>query len=128
MDLFYAATTITIGDGRITSFWHSPWLASTKPKDIALSIFAISSQKNFTVKKTSQSTRDFSKIFGLLNLIQVTVSDLWTKINEAQLVERTPDGITWKFTNSGSYRATLSYKAQFEGMIDSFMMEAVWKN
>jgi hypothetical protein len=45
MDLFYAVTTITIGDRRIVSFWHSPWLASIKPKDIAPSIFAISSQK-----------------------------------------------------------------------------------
>jgi hypothetical protein len=51
--------------------------------------------------------------------------DLWTKINEVQLVKGTSDGITWKFTNSGCYTVASPYKAQFEGMIDSFMMNAV---
>jgi hypothetical protein len=49
MEFFYAATTITIGDGRIASFWHAPWLDGVKPKDIAPSILTISRRKNFTV-------------------------------------------------------------------------------
>jgi hypothetical protein len=50
------------------------------------------------------------------------------KINEVQLVKGTSDGINWKFTNSSSYTAASAYKTQFEGTIDSFMMDAVWKN
>jgi hypothetical protein len=38
MEFFYAATTIIIGDGRIASFWYTPWLEGRKPKDIAPSI------------------------------------------------------------------------------------------
>jgi hypothetical protein len=42
--------------------------------------------------------------------------DLWTKINEVQLVKGTSNGINWKFTNS----AASAYKTQFEGMIDFY--------
>lgn len=38
------------------------------------------------------------------------------------------DDITWKFTESGSYSAASAYKAQFEGMIYSYLPEAVWNN
>jgi hypothetical protein len=102
-----------------------------KPKDIAPSIFAISLRKNITVNKgllqdfwiVKLNTRD------RISLNQVSkFVDLSTKINEVQLVEGTPDDITWKFTNSGSYTMAPAYKAQFEGIIDSFMIDAVWKN
>jgi hypothetical protein len=53
--------------------------------------------------------------------------DLWYLINEMHLVEGTKDDITWKFTNSGEYSASSAYKAQFKGMVNSYMMEAVWK-
>jgi hypothetical protein len=42
MNFFYAATTITFDDGRIANFCYAPWLGNIKPKDIAPSIFAIS--------------------------------------------------------------------------------------
>jgi hypothetical protein len=45
-----------------------------------------------------------------------------------QLNDGTTDDITWKFMVSGSYSVASAYKAQFEGMINSFMLEAVWKN
>jgi hypothetical protein len=37
MDLFYASTTILIGNGKIAPFWESPWLINgRKPKYIAM--------------------------------------------------------------------------------------------
>jgi hypothetical protein len=44
------------------------------------------------------------------------------------LVESTADGITWKFSNSGAYTAMSAYKAQFEGMANFYLLDAVWKN
>jgi hypothetical protein len=32
MDLFYGATTIILGNGNKTPFWHSPWLEGRYPK------------------------------------------------------------------------------------------------
>jgi hypothetical protein len=49
MELFYAATIITIGDVKTANFWHTPWLQGRKPKEIAPSIFAIYKRNNFTV-------------------------------------------------------------------------------
>jgi hypothetical protein len=36
MEIFYAATAITLGNGRKTPFWHAPWVHGRMPKDIAL--------------------------------------------------------------------------------------------
>jgi hypothetical protein len=49
MNIFYAATSITVGNGRKTPFWHAPWLEGRKPIDIAPLIYACSTRKNWTV-------------------------------------------------------------------------------
>jgi hypothetical protein len=53
--------------------------------------------------------------------------DLWTQIREVNLVEGTADTIIWKFTDSRECSAASMYKAQFEGMTRSYMMEALGK-
>jgi hypothetical protein len=49
MSLFYSATTITIGNGKIAPFWDSPWLEGKRPKDIAPLIYEVSKKKRCTV-------------------------------------------------------------------------------
>jgi hypothetical protein len=39
MGIYYASSTITIGNHNIAPFWESPWLNGRRPKDIALLIF-----------------------------------------------------------------------------------------
>ena len=51
INLFYAATIISIGNGAIGPFWGSPWLNGKKPKDIAPLIYLASSRKNWKVKE-----------------------------------------------------------------------------
>lgn len=51
MDIFYAATTITLGDGGKAPFWHAPWLDGCKPKNIDPLIFACSYKKKSHVKE-----------------------------------------------------------------------------
>ena len=43
INLFYASTIISIGNGAIAPFWDSPWLNGKKPKDIAPLIYLASS-------------------------------------------------------------------------------------
>jgi hypothetical protein len=49
MSLFYAATTIYIGNREITPFWDSSWREGEKPKDIAPLIYEASKEKKCTV-------------------------------------------------------------------------------
>ena len=131
IDLFYAATIITIGDGRTANFWQSPWLHGQKPKSVAPTIFAISTTKNFTVNKGITNEFCITNINmaeGITTQHIIEFVNLWTKVREFHLVEGTADDITWKFTTSGLYTAASAYKAQFEGLTRSTMLEMVWKN
>jgi hypothetical protein len=58
MNLFYAATTITVGNREKTPFWEVPWLNNSRPIDIAFLIFKISSRKKWKVKHTLQRCMD----------------------------------------------------------------------
>jgi hypothetical protein len=50
MGLFYASTTISIGNGEIAPFWDSSWLNGKKPKDIGPLIYEASTRKKWKVK------------------------------------------------------------------------------
>jgi hypothetical protein len=120
MEFFYAATIITVGDGRTAKIWQTPWLHGRKPKDIAPLIFAISSRKSFMVRE------------GLTNnfwIAKIDTNEISTSNHVVELLEEegSNDSITWKFTNSGEYSVASAYNAQFEGMTNSYMMKAVWK-
>jgi hypothetical protein len=45
MNIFYAATKITVGNEAKTPFWEAPWLNGLDPKDIAPPIFMSSKRK-----------------------------------------------------------------------------------
>ena len=131
MDLFYAATVITIGDGRIANFWHSPWLHGLKPKSVAPSTFSLSTRKNFTVNKRLVDEFWITNINLAEGITTQHITEfvtLWTNVSQFHLVEGTTDAITWKFTTSDIYTAASTYQAQFEGLTRSTMLELVWKN
>ena len=51
LDLFYASTTITIGNDACAPFWYSPWLHGKKLKDIAPLIYMASLWKKWKVRE-----------------------------------------------------------------------------
>jgi hypothetical protein len=50
MNLFYAATKISVGNGAETLFWDAPWLDGEKPKEIAPLIYMSSKRKNWNME------------------------------------------------------------------------------
>jgi hypothetical protein len=51
----------------------------------------------------------------------------WAFIQDVHLVPDRDDDILWKFTKSGIYTTKSAYNMQFLGMIDSDMLNMIWK-
>ena len=130
MDMFYAATTITVGNGLKTPFWHAPWLEGRKPKDIAPLIFECSSAKNCSVQKALLGADWVNKVRLDENFTTAHFSqfvNLWSLTTNVQLNNDVGDEIRWKLTADGEYSAKSAYKMQFMGTISSSMDKSVWR-
>jgi hypothetical protein len=130
MDLFYASTTITIGNGKIASFWDSPWLNGMKPKDIAPLIYEASSRKNWKVHQALLANAWVRKIRLDINLTVQHIHEyirLWTQLRGVHLDEHIEDTITWDTTTNGEYSSSAAYNAQFFGALTTNMNKLVWK-
>jgi hypothetical protein len=130
MEIFYAATTITIGDGRKTPFWEAPWLDGSKPIDLAPLIFASSKRKAWNVKKALEDNAwvrmiNLDESFTMDHLTQFVA--LWIKLQDVHLHDEAPDDISWKLTANGQYSAKLAYHLQFLGSTFSSLHKSVWK-
>jgi hypothetical protein len=130
MNIFYAATEITLGNGLKAPFWEAPWLQGRKPKEIAPLIFAISGRKTW---KVAQAMKDNAWV-GMIKLDGNFTMDhfnqfveLWNLLQEVHIDENAEDEITWRLTANGQYSSKSAYEVQFLGSITSTMYKTVWK-
>jgi hypothetical protein len=129
-DLFAAAITVTIGNGKKAKFWESSWLNGMHPKDIAPKIFELAKRRNCTVKRALENEWWVSNINlqnGLTVEHIVQFSYLWEELQHVQLHDDTTDSIHWKFGKDDGYTASSVYKMQFLGHTNSAMTSMVWK-
>ena len=129
LDLFAAATTVTLGDGSTASFWYSNWIGSSPLRLRFPELFTASRRKGRTVAAALDGNRwvlDLSHI-AATPLIRSFVT-LWREIQRAEihLQEGTRDTICWSLTDSQCYTARSAYRMQFEGRIRSPIRELVW--
>lgn len=130
MDLFYASTSISLGNGMIASFWDSPWLNDTKPKDIAPLIYEASTRKRW---KVNQALTDHAWVKQIKMDTNLTIQHLheyirlWNLLRDIHLNELLEDTITWTTTENGEYSTAAAYKAQFFGAMTTNMNRLVWK-
>ena len=130
MDLFYASTTITIGNGAIAPFWDSPWLFGRKPKDVAPLIFECSTRKNWKVREALLEGAWIGKVkistsFTLEHIRQFV--HLWTLLRNVHLEEDRVDSVAWKHTTNGEYTTASAYRAQFLDIARTEMNKTIWK-
>ena len=130
LDLFYAATSITIGDGATADFWEASWLSGQRPKQMAPHIYSISRRKKWTVQQALANHRwigqvDIARITSASDIQEFAL--LWYQIQAVHLNPSSPDSIVWKFTDSGTYTASSAYKIQFEGIVASPMQHIICK-
>jgi hypothetical protein len=102
MEIFYAATTITIGTGCKTPFWEAPWLDGRARTDIAPLIFDISKRKSWKVNQAMKENGWVRKI----NLTSPTTLehlakfiDLWVRLQSVHVLQEVDDDISWKLTH-----------------------------
>ncbi|KAE8818263.1 hypothetical protein D1007_03893 [Hordeum vulgare] len=114
--MFASATSAHIGDSSTALFWFDAWLEGVVPRDLAHSLFAISSRKRRTVAAALHGDawlQDISTRFrdGMMEeLIYLS-----SRLQNVSLQLGVKDSITWKLTSSGVYSAKSAYLMLFSG-------------
>jgi hypothetical protein len=129
-DLFAAATTVNVGDGKRASFWEDSWLEGVRPRDVAPLIFGLSKKRKCTVSKALENDFWVSQINiqdGLHVDHIAQFNRLWEKVNLVTLHENSPDTIVWNLSSNGSYSSKSAYLMQFRGLIFSRLPALIWR-
>ncbi|KAE8820564.1 hypothetical protein D1007_01308 [Hordeum vulgare] len=126
--MFASATSISIGDGSTALFWFDAWLHGLAPRDLAPSLFAISSRKRRTVAAALQGDawlQDLSVSF-CDDMLEELIS-LSSRLEHVSLQLGIKDSITWKLASDGVYSARSAYQMLFSGQVKSQFPEFIWK-
>jgi hypothetical protein len=86
--LFAACTSIKIGNGHKTSFWHSAWLIGQRPKDLAPLLYLKTQHKKRTLAEALEDSRWIRNLnlregFTSGHLLQLV--NLWLLLSPTQL-------------------------------------------
>ncbi|KAI4967768.1 hypothetical protein ZWY2020_014982 [Hordeum vulgare] len=127
MAVFWAATTITLGNGSKASFWFDRWLDGSSPKDIAPSIFLLARRKRGLVMNELQGNRWIRSLRNITTTLQIReYITLWSLLQDIQLHLVVDDTLFWTASSLGSYSASSAYQLQFAGAIVPFLATKVW--
>lgn len=128
--LFDSATAVILGNGRLASFWQSPWLTSPSLATLFPDLFKRSRGKNRCVADALtndtwiQDLRQHSNIDLVQNFLI-----LWRALRAANvtLQHQTEDKIIWRLHSSGIYSAKSAYSAQFSDLPKTGDKQLIWK-
>ena len=125
--LFQLCTTITIGNGARTNFWHDRWLDGEAPKDIAPDCFRWAWRKNHSVA-AALTARQWMRGLHRMNTEpaarQFVV--LWNRLQQVRLADQ-EDMVSWRFTADGTYSASSAYDVQFHGSFGDQNWNTIWR-
>lgn len=130
LEVFYTSTNIIVENGAHTSFWGSPWVNGSKPKEIAPLIFEASKRKRWKGREAMKNDALVGKIKPpntcTLGFIREFIT-LWVCLHNTPLWEDVEDDIVWKITLNGHYSAAYVYHVQLLGTIHNSMKSTIWK-
>lgn len=94
--LFWASTTISLGDGAKANFWKDAWLHPKPFREIAPSLYRIAGRKNRTVKDALDCRKWIVDLRRKISEIHVMdFVHLFTELDRVVLMPQIPDNITW---------------------------------
>ena len=128
--VFHASTSISIHNGRDTSFWKSHWLQGVPLCDRFPSLFKHSRMRSLSVRQALPNRHWITMIKP--NPSMTVLREyllLWELLDSQPPIQFTeePDSDTWRWTSSGSYSASSAYAMMFTGSIRSNVFPQVWK-
>ena len=129
--LFYASTTMAIGDGRTALFWEDRWLGGQSVRELAprlLKCIPKQRQKSRTVAEALAGNSWARDIHGLLGLPEIgQYLQLWHLVQPVELSNE-PDRLLWSWTASGVYTAQSCYRATFQGATGCHSWKLIWRS
>jgi hypothetical protein len=128
--LFFASTTMILGNGRDAKFWDDRWIEGRSVREIAPSLFKCipkRRRKSRTVADGLQGNTWASDIHGNLGIQEIgEYLLLWRRI-EGTMLSGEPDRLNWKWTASGVYSAKSAYMATFHGPTVCPAANFIWR-
>ncbi|XP_020154562.1 uncharacterized protein [Aegilops tauschii subsp. strangulata] len=118
--------TVTIGNGKTASFWHSSWLGVVPLKFCFPTLFKHSRRKCRTMAQAITGDRWISDLaHGNTSKLGSEVLNLHRLIQQQQLTlqEEDRDQIRWK---SGQYNSHSAYTLQFLGATTGMFHDLIW--
>jgi hypothetical protein len=128
--LFFASTTMTVGNGLNALFWEDRWLGGRSISEIAPQLYACVPKRRRKGRTVANGmlghnwARDIHGVVGLHEIGQYLT--LWRMV-DAVVLSEAQDQLVWKWTPSGTYTARSAYLATFQGSIPCPAWKHTWK-
>jgi len=125
-----SSLSVIIGDGRSARFWTDVWLPNGSLASLAPCLVkAISRAGNMhTVAETLNNRAWVRDIVGALTTqVLCDYIRVWELVQDIVLQPLEPDRFVWKWTPNGSYSASSTYRAFFNGSCELLGAVELWK-
>lgn len=128
--LFFASTTMQVGDGCKALFWEDRWLNGRSIGEVAPLLYACIPKRRRKLRTVADGlqvhawARDIHGTLGLHEIGQYLL--IWQAIEGMQLHDA-PDQLLWKWMASGNYSASSAYLATFQGSTLCPAWKHIWK-
>lgn len=117
--MFWASVTVQVGDDATVRFWTDAWLPGWAICDCAPNLFlAVGCRRRRRIVKDALTNRQWARdITGAPTAIVLCeYIAVWDVVESIELMPRTSNRFSWKWTTSGTYTASSAYRAFFTGM------------
>jgi hypothetical protein len=128
--LFFASTTMCIGNGQRALFWEDRWVNGRAVKEIAPLLYNCIPRRRRKIRTVAEGlhgnswARDIQGVLGVHEIGQYL--QLWHLVH-ATTLSNTPDRLLWKWTASGTYTASSCYLATFHGSTTCYSWKLIWR-
>jgi hypothetical protein len=125
--MFAVATTVTVGNGRVASFWKDSWAEGVAPFLTAPALFKASRRKCRNLADALHDGRWILDLRGRVTADSLAeFVDLWGRAQRVTLLHGVADSFVWRFSRNGVYSSKSAYRLQFAGAISSPFVKLIW--